>query len=76
MNKNDYIHLFEEACGGKCNAEYNPCIFRQAADSLAALKPVAWVTTEQFASTAHNVIRVTLHQEVNGIPLYAMEVTK
>jgi len=44
---------------------------------LKALKPVAWVTTEQFASTAHNVTRVTLHQEVNGIPLYALdEVTK
>jgi hypothetical protein len=43
MNKADYIHLFKEACGGRCNAEYNPCAFRQAADSLAALKPVAWV---------------------------------
>lgn len=41
MTKADYIHLFKEACGGKCNAEYNPCAFRQAADSLAALKPVA-----------------------------------
>ena len=48
-----------------------------AARELKALKPVAWVTTEQFASTAHNVTRVTLHQEVNGIPLYALdEVTK
>lgn len=43
MNKADYIHLFKEACGGRCNAEYNPCAFRQAADSLAALKPVAWM---------------------------------
>jgi uncharacterized protein (DUF1499 family) len=43
MNKADYIHLFKEACGGKCNAEYNPCIFRQAADNLAALKPVAFI---------------------------------
>jgi hypothetical protein len=42
MTKADYIHLFKEACGGKCNAEYNPCAYRQAADSLAALKPVAW----------------------------------
>jgi len=42
MNKNDYVHLLKEACGGKCNAEYNPCAYRQAADSLAALKPVAW----------------------------------
>ena len=46
MTKADYIHLFKEACGGKCNAEYNPCAFRQAADSLAALKPVAWQNLE------------------------------
>ena len=42
MTKVDYIHLFKEACGGRCNAEYNPCAFRQAVDSLAALEPVAW----------------------------------
>ena len=45
-----------------------------AARELKALKPVAWVTTEQFASTAHNVTRVSLHQEIiNGIPLYALD---
>jgi hypothetical protein len=42
MNKADYVHLLKEACGGKCNAEYNPCAYRQAADKLAALKPIAW----------------------------------
>ena len=42
MNKSDYIYLFKEACGSRCNAEYNPCAFRQAADSLAKLKPVAF----------------------------------
>jgi len=42
MNKDDYIHLFKEACGDKCNAEYNPCAFRQAANELAKLEPVAW----------------------------------
>ena len=47
MNKNDYVHLLKEACGDKCNAEYNPCIFRQAADSLAALKPVAWQVMDE-----------------------------
>ena len=48
-----------------------------AARELKALQPVAWVTTEQFASTAHNVTRVSLHQDKNGIPLYAFdEVTK
>ena len=43
MNKADYIHLFKEACGGRCNAEYNPCAYRQAADSLVALKPVGYM---------------------------------
>jgi len=43
MNKADYIHILKEACGGKCNAEYNPCIYRQAADNLAASKLGKWV---------------------------------
>jgi hypothetical protein len=47
-----------------------------AARELKALKPVAWVTTEQFASTANNVTRLTLHEDSSGIPLYALEVTK
>jgi hypothetical protein len=47
-----------------------------AARELQALKPVAWVTTEPFSSTAHNVTEVTLHQDKNGIPLYALEVMK
>ena len=48
MNKADYIHLFKEACGGRCNSEYNPCIYRQAADNLAKLKPVAWIYNGQI----------------------------
>lgn len=43
MNKADYIHLFKEACGGRCNAEFNPCAYRQAADNLAKLKPIAYI---------------------------------
>jgi len=43
MNKADYIHLFKEACGDKCNAEYNPCVFRQAADNLSKLKPTGYI---------------------------------
>jgi hypothetical protein len=43
MNKADYIHLFKEACGGRCNAEYNPCAYRQAADNLAKLKPTGYI---------------------------------
>lgn len=43
MTKADYVHLFKEACGGKCNAEYNPCAFMQAAQSMAKLKPVGYI---------------------------------
>jgi len=43
MNKADYINLFKEACGGKCNAEYNPCVFCQAANNLAKLKPTGYI---------------------------------
>jgi hypothetical protein len=74
MNKNDYVHLLKEACGGKCNAEYNPCAYRQAADSLAALKPVAWLyngNLHQFDPTGWAIDAPTIR------PLYAIEeVTK
>ena len=40
MIKDDYVHLLKEACGGRCNAEFNPCAFRQAADELEKLQPV------------------------------------
>ena len=43
MTKSDYIHLFKEACGDRCNAEFNPCAYRQAADNLAKLKPIAYI---------------------------------
>lgn len=70
MNKADYIHLFKEACGGRCNAEYNPCAYRQAADSLAALKPVAWMLT--LADGTHDWILDG--QDCDGyVPLYAFE---
>lgn len=70
MNKADYIHLFKEACGGRCNSQYNPCAFRQAADSLAALKPVAWMMPDYGD--------VLLASETDGtgiynIPLYALD---
>jgi hypothetical protein len=71
MNKNDYVHLLKEACGGKCNAEYNPCAYRQAADSLAALKPVAWMLPEYG-----DVLSAAETQGVAGIyniPLYALD---
>jgi len=72
MNRLDLIiDALEKAKDGwQCFDEYEKAL--AAARELKALKPVAWVTTEQFASTAHKVTRVTLHQEINGIPLYAL----
>jgi hypothetical protein len=44
---------------------------------LKALKPVAWLTTEPFAQTGISITTVTLHQQISGTPLYALdEVTK
>ena len=70
MNKADYIHLFKEACGGRCNAEYNPCAFRQAADKLASLKPAAWMFS------AYGDVLTASESDGSGLyntPLYAFE---
>jgi hypothetical protein len=76
MNKNDYVHLLKEACGGKCNAEYNPCAYRQAADSLAALKPVAWIKRPE--KVGYKSVKLTFDPQEDDVstPLYALEVTK
>jgi len=66
MNKTDYIHLFKESCGGKCNAEYNPCAFRQAADSLAALKPIGYMDKNGI------LFNDTTHPQLHT-PLYALD---
>tara|TARA_R110000822_G_scaffold46573_3_gene123882 strand:+ start:2673 stop:2891 length:219 start_codon:yes stop_codon:yes gene_type:complete len=66
MNKADYIHLFKEACADKCNAEFNPCIFRQAADSLAALKPVGFIDKNGI------LFNDTTHPQLHK-PLYSLE---
>jgi len=47
-----------------------------AARELREMKPVAWLTTEPFAQTRCSITKVTLHQQMNGTPLYALEVTK
>jgi hypothetical protein len=39
----DIIALLEQACGGRCNAENNPCEYKKAALELQGLKPVAWM---------------------------------
>ena len=63
MTKADYIHLFKEACAGKCNAEYNPCVFRQAADSLAGLKPIGYIDKNGilFNDTTHPQLHTSLY---------------
>jgi hypothetical protein len=66
MTKADYIHLFKEACAGKCNSEYNPCAFRQAADSLAALKPIGYIDKNGM------LFNDTTHPHLHT-PLYALE---
>ena len=38
----DIIALLEQACGGRCNAENNPCEYKEAALELEKQKPVAW----------------------------------
>ena len=43
------LEALEEACGNRCNAEYNPCYCRAAADNLRsalaqpAQGPVVWI---------------------------------
>ena len=66
MTKADYVHLFKEACADKCNAEFNPCIFRQAANSLAATKPVGYMDKNGI------LFNDTTHPELHT-PLYALE---
>jgi hypothetical protein len=70
MTKADYIHLFKEACGGKCNAEYNPCAYRQAANELSELEPVAW----GYKNNKGEIHDCMTHESVDYfIPLYAFE---
>jgi hypothetical protein len=48
-----------------------------AARELKALKPVAWLTVEGHETTsAKVVISISMQKQINGIPLYALEVTK
>ncbi len=47
-----------------------------AARELKALKPVAWLATEKFAKTMCSITTVTLHQQMNGTPLYALDEVK
>ena len=73
MTKKDYVHLFKEACGGHCNAEYNPCAFRQAADSLAALKSVAWVKSTESGFNVIGYESNVVNQLNNETLLYTLD---
>lgn len=68
MTKADYVHLFKEACGGRCNAEYNPCAFRQAADELEKLAPVG-----VFEYDDANKVWEELTPNCEGVKLYALD---
>jgi hypothetical protein len=68
MTKDDYVHLLKEACGGRCNAEFNPCAFRQAADELDKLQPVG-----VFAYDSENKIWEELIKGYNGTALFALD---
>jgi hypothetical protein len=68
MTKADYVHLLKEACGGRCNAEYNPCAFKQAADELEKLAPVG-----VFAYDSANNVWEELITGVKGTALFALD---
>ena len=38
----DYL---QAQCGGRCNAEYNPCEAKELLQSLTPVEPVAWAIT-------------------------------
>jgi len=53
----------EEACGNRCNAEYNPCYAREALSAAKAVQPQAqeadpnapWLTKAHMLCTDHGV---------------------
>ena len=73
MNKIDLIiDALEKAKDGwQCFDEYEKAL--AAARELRAMKPVAWLATEKFAKTMCSITTVTLHQQMNGTPLYALD---
>ena len=57
MNKDTALRLaleaLEDACGDRCNSEYNPCFQREAITAIKAAleakdEPVAWRSLEKF----------------------------
>lgn len=65
----DIITLLEQACGGRCNAENNPCEYKEAALELEGLKPVAWVTfVESFCG--YPKLKASDTQKEGYVPVY------
>lgn len=58
------------ACGGRCNAEYNPCDYKEVADALTAAidapepDPVAWMNNKRDMTYFG-------HYNKDDLPLYA-----
>jgi hypothetical protein len=70
------LEALEEACGNRCNAEYNPCYCRAAADALQTAlaqpeqEPVAyqWVGTKWLGTSNYYpdcALRTEAAEEVN-----------
>ena len=78
MNKIDLIidaleSAYEDKAGW-CD-KVNEALY--AARELQALTPVAWLTVDGHETTsAKVVISISMQKQINGIPLYALEVTK
>ena len=75
MNKIDLIiDALEDMCGGRCNAEYNPCQARvalAAARELKALQPVG-----VFEYDWMNKVWEELTPNCKGVKLYALDEVK
>lgn len=67
----DIIALLEQACGGRCNAENNPCEYKEAARELQGLKPVAYI---DHVSGKPKFIDGYVVQTDYDIPLYTAPV--
>jgi hypothetical protein len=71
------LDFAESICGGRCNAEYNPCEardlaeeFRNALDAAEKVEPVAWKFTLDGCAQVVLDEDVDTHIYKNGIPLY------
>jgi len=71
------LEALNDACGGRCNAEYNPCYQQEVAQTLRARlaqpeqEPVAWVAPEFWEHLQRvNCGIAYRHPGEERIPLY------